>query len=652
MVYRIEERDEAALRARARGAARAVPRYQAPRPAAPRPPAPRSPAPPAYGDPYGPQRGGYDGGREIQERGYGQGDYPRAEEDFPPYSPGGRQGGYQQPRSGIRPPTKPLVHYKPVEAPRLQRPNRPSAATDPRMASTAFDGIRSTVVQGTYDPRYEDEQLANIRGARIDDPAAIAGTDLSRARGAADAARREVGGIRAGSERQIAGTNLSRARSAVDRMRQQIEQAQMTRRGAVAGTDQRGARAQLGQANNLAGQLQRLSGQEIAAGTYDPSAYAERARELTAGQLENLLDAPDRGELALRTLALEEQRAQPAFQQRMRQIAQRAAALGRTRSGMTTNDLTGLEQDYRNRQDQMRESLLINAGNQTLQDRLATLGAAQSVAGQFRGEDVTEAGLQQALRDEARGERGQRAGLLGGALDARRALSSDNLNLDRLRRTEGLEERDFAAGQDQAQAQLALARAGAMGDVAGREEGFANIARRDQESDRDYAARQEIARMQAAAARAQELRALTGTEADLAGITRRDAESDRATALQVAQANAGLGLDRARLLGGMDAQRFGAESQLRDETRGEREYGNRMAQQEIENRQRQMMLEEQLMDAELNRNIRLAESQAALGNNSAQINALMAAIQQGGPGSEQALQLLMQMLATQQAARG
>lgn len=475
----------------------------------------------------------------------------------------------------------------------------PELRADPRHAGPGGGGggggsldemnaLRRRIIQGTYDPRYEKEQEDLIRGARVDAPRAIAGTDLSGARGYAGRASGEVGNVQAGTVENIAGTDLDRARRALESFRGSIGDVRLTENHERVD-------------NPL---------------TFDPSAAAARARELTSGGLESLYSAPDRQQIAMETLRLAREEAEPQFRQRLRSVAQRAAALGRTRSGMTTNDLTGLEQDERQREDRLRRSVVNDAASQTMADRLARLSASQGVAGQFRGEDLAEAGFEQGLRQERRGERG------------------------------------FFAGLDSERAALAAQRAGLLDTVTGRETEQASIRRRDDETDREYRARQEQARAQAAAQRAGLLMNLGNQEADFAGITRRDAESDREMDFRVGSTNAGLNLDRARLLGGMDAQRFGIQSQLREELRGERGRGDFLAQQAIENERTRRMTEEGLLDSRTNRALRVSQAQQDAGSQRDQINALLSIIQRGGEGSQEAIQLLMQLYGQRRAQGG
>lgn len=388
---------------------------------------------------------------------------------------------------------------------------------DPRAAPPNFgpgnDAFRSQRITGTYAPQHEGRQVQLVEGATVAAPGAIAGTDLSRAREALSRYQGEIGNV-----------------------------------------------ALTAQHNRVDNPL-----------TFDAAADTQALRGRITQGVDTLFNAPNRQQIAAETLRLAEEQAAPLDAMRLRQVVQRAAAAGRTKSGMTTNDLTGVEQDARNRRDILARSVSNDAAAHEMSDRLARLSAVQGAQGQLFGQDTTDAQIEQSLRGEARGER------------------------------------DFWAQQDLAKAQLAAQRAGLLDTV-------------------------------------------TGRETDMAQIGRRDLESDRDVALRVAEGNAARDLQRAQVLGGMDAQRFGVEGQLRDELRGEREYANVQEGRAFDRTRQQVFDEEALQDAALDRTLRLAREQGAGGDNSQVINALLAAAQAGGPGSTEAIQQLMYLFGQRQAA--
>jgi hypothetical protein len=136
------------------------------------------------------------------------------------------------------------------------------------------------------------------------------------------------------------------------------------------------------------------------------------------------LEGPDRAALAAQTLGLLEERTQPGFEMAQRQTGQRAAALGRLGSGMTTNDLTGVLQDRERMLDQSRRELATNAAGQTLNDRLAISGAQSSIAGQRFGGETFNAGL----ADNAAG-RAQQGAMFGANLQ--RGIAGDLYGMGR-----------------------------------------------------------------------------------------------------------------------------------------------------------------------------------------------------------------------------
>ncbi len=102
-------------------------------------------------------------------------------------------------------------------------------------------------------------------------------------------------------------------------------------------------------------------------------------------QLQPLLDkvtnAPDRGQLASDIYGVLEERARPGFEGRLRSVSQRAGALGRTKMGLTTNDLTDVESQHNQNLDLSRRQLAAEGAGYSLDDRLKQLNAAKDVYG-------------------------------------------------------------------------------------------------------------------------------------------------------------------------------------------------------------------------------------------------------------------------------
>lgn len=104
-----------------------------------------------------------------------------------------------------------------------------------------------------------------------------------------------------------------------------------------------------------------------------------------SGSLQPLLDkvtnAPDRGQLAQDMYGVLEERANPGFQQRLRSVGQKAAALGRVGAGLTTSELGDVETIHNRDLDLSRRQLAAEGAGHTLDDRIRQLGAAKDVYG-------------------------------------------------------------------------------------------------------------------------------------------------------------------------------------------------------------------------------------------------------------------------------
>lgn len=104
--------------------------------------------------------------------------------------------------------------------------------------------------------------------------------------------------------------------------------------------------------------------------------------QLVQGATQRVATGPNRQELASRALSRFEEETEPAFQQRLRGVGQRAAALGRVGSGLTTSDLGTVTQRREEDLARVRSGLADQAAGQELGDRIAGLNAILGSRGQ------------------------------------------------------------------------------------------------------------------------------------------------------------------------------------------------------------------------------------------------------------------------------
>jgi hypothetical protein len=213
-----------------------------------------------------------------------------------------------------------------------------------------------------------------------------------------------------------------------------------------------------GYTNQLAGQLagqQFQPFQGIEGGSYNPSDEAQQLRQRIMEQLENT-GRLDRGGLAMQAFDLMRTRSDPAFQQSLRQVGQKNAALGRLGSGMVTSDLMDVTAQRERDLGYAQRDMALEAAGLSLQDRLAQLNASQGVFGQFTGDDRANAGFQMDLRNERRGERqaGLNYGLdtfgaRHGLLNSMGGLEQQRFGQDMAGRNEMRDERAWQQGMNQ-----------------------------------------------------------------------------------------------------------------------------------------------------------------------------------------------------------
>jgi hypothetical protein len=121
-----------------------------------------------------------------------------------------------------------------------------------------------------------------------------------------------------------------------------------------------------------------------------PTAQAPGTTGSVDAALTNVLSSPDRSALAGQTYDQLVARGQPAYEQGLRNIGKRAAALGRIGAGMTTNELTDYGLAHERDLDLSRRELSTQSAQQSIADRLAQLDATRGVRGDRVGEAVTQ----------------------------------------------------------------------------------------------------------------------------------------------------------------------------------------------------------------------------------------------------------------------
>jgi hypothetical protein len=189
----------------------------------------------------------------------------------------------------------------------------------------------------------------------------------------------------------------------------------------------------------------------IAAGTFQGSPEEQRARALSAMNLEGLQNLPDRAQLALEAFNLFREQGEPGFQRSLQDVGRNAAAFGRTNAGMTTNELTDVVSQRERDLDLMRRGLINQASGLTIQDQMDRLNAGLGAGGEFQRRNLADQGFQQGLRQESRLDRN--TGLDVASSNANRALqalglqSQENLGIGGLETQRGIAGSNAALGQ-------------------------------------------------------------------------------------------------------------------------------------------------------------------------------------------------------------
>jgi hypothetical protein len=156
----------------------------------------------------------------------------------------------------------------------------------------------------------------------------------------------------------------------------------------VAGPDYGGVNALLAKA---AGQVGAPIGGSV---QWDYGADTNKVRGMTMQSLEDVLKGSDRAKLAGDAYGILEERSRPEFDQRVRQLGQNTAALGRVGSGIYGSNLTDLNAEREREMGLNRRELANQAAGQSMQDRLAGLDASRGVGESFAGMDQNRGNIE------------------------------------------------------------------------------------------------------------------------------------------------------------------------------------------------------------------------------------------------------------------
>lgn len=189
-----------------------------------------------------------------------------------------------------------------------------------------------------------------------------------------------------------------------------------------------------------------LAGFEDAAnatgGAFSYGGDTNAARAMTLQRLSQM-QTPDRQKLALDTYQALADESAPQYEQTLRSVGQKAAALGRIGSGVTTNELGDVTLARERSLGNLRSQLAADAAGKALQDQIDYTGAASGVFGQFAGADQSAKGLDlqraSVLNSTAQGKLGvAQADTEAQGMNARNALEAGSLNLQRASQLRGL----------------------------------------------------------------------------------------------------------------------------------------------------------------------------------------------------------------------
>jgi hypothetical protein len=119
------------------------------------------------------------------------------------------------------------------------------------------------------------------------------------------------------------------------------------------------------------------------------------ARGLASSALSRAMNAPDRNALASESLSLLEERSRPGYDQTLRQVGAKNAAMGRRGSGVTTNELGDVTLGRERELGLARRDLANEASSRTMQDNSDRVNLSMGVTQGLGAEDRGKAGVRQ-----------------------------------------------------------------------------------------------------------------------------------------------------------------------------------------------------------------------------------------------------------------
>lgn len=302
------------------------------------------------------------------------------------------------------------------------------------LISSQFDPRPSTRLQGvaeTTGSAFQNAQNYQFQGFNPQAP-----LNTANPQGALSAGNNQAQSQSAAGYRPVAGTDLSRSRSAL---------------GGANVNDSGGADAYAGTGGT---------------GSFAYNGDTGGVRGQAVSQLGKVLNTnPDRLTLASNAFKRLQEESNPAYEQELRGVGQRAAALGRVGAGMTTSDLGTVAQ--RRQEALLREQgrLSDEAASLSLADEDAKLNAARGLSGELAGQDTAAGSLNLGYLNAANQER-------GAAFDRSRALGQDRFGrslsladaetrLAQIGRGDAMDERDAEIGAEGRQNEVLRSKAGA-----------------------------------------------------------------------------------------------------------------------------------------------------------------------------------------------